>query len=58
LPLRQRQVVYLRYRADLAYEEIAHVLGITPSAARAHGTHAMAALRRNLVIDVEDLVMR
>jgi RNA polymerase sigma factor (sigma-70 family) len=48
LPMRQRQVVYLRYRADLAFEEIAAILGITSSAARSHGTQAMQALRRQL----------
>lgn len=48
LPLRQRQVLYLRYRSDLAYEEIGAILGITASAARSHGTQALAALRRRL----------
>jgi RNA polymerase sigma-70 factor (ECF subfamily) len=48
LPLRQRQVVYLRYRSDLDYEEIAQALGITSSAARSHATQAMATLRTRL----------
>lgn len=48
LPLRQRQVVYLRYRSDLEFEEIGHTLGITASAARSHATKAMATLRRRL----------
>lgn len=48
LSLRQRQVLYLRYRSDLEYEEIAHALGITSSAARSHATQAMAALRTRL----------
>jgi RNA polymerase sigma factor (sigma-70 family) len=48
LPRRQRQVVYLRYRSDLEFEEIGHVLGITSSAARSHATQAMATLRRRL----------
>ena len=48
LPSRQRQVVYLRYRADLSFEEIAAVLGITSSAARSHATQAMARLRSGL----------
>jgi RNA polymerase sigma-70 factor (ECF subfamily) len=48
LPLRQRQVVYLRYRSDLEFEEIGHALGITSSAARSHATQAMAALRTRL----------
>ena len=48
LPLRQRQVLYLRYRADLPFEEIARVIGITASAARSHATQAMATLRDRL----------
>jgi len=48
LPLRQRQVVYLRYRSDLDFEEIGQALGITSSAARSHATQAMATLRIRL----------
>lgn len=48
LPLRQRQVVYLRYRSDLEYEEIGQALGITSSAARSHATQAMVSLRTRL----------
>ena len=48
LPERQRQVLYFRYRADLPFEEIGPILGITPSAARSHATQAMATLRRRL----------
>ena len=48
LPLRQRQVVYLRYRSELEYEEIGQALGITSSAARSHATQAMATLRTRL----------
>jgi len=48
LPLRQRQVVYLRYRSELEYEEIGQALGITSSAARSHATQAMASLRTRL----------
>ncbi len=48
LPVRQRQVLYLRYRADLPYEEIGSILGITSSAARSHATQAIATLRRQL----------
>ena len=46
---RQRQVVYLRYQADLAFEEIGAVLGISASAARSHATFALAALRKTLI---------
>ncbi len=45
LPTRQRQVLYLRYRADLQFEEIGFVMGITASAARAHATRAGTTLR-------------
>jgi RNA polymerase sigma factor (sigma-70 family) len=48
LPARQRQVVYLRYRADLSFDTIAAVLGMSPSAARSHSTQAMQALRTRL----------
>ena len=53
LPLRQRQVLYLRFRSDLPYEEIAATLGITASAARSHATQAVATLKRRL--DTEDI---
>jgi RNA polymerase sigma-70 factor (ECF subfamily) len=48
LPLRQRQVMYLRYRVDMTFEEIALVMTITPSGARAHAAKASASLRRSL----------
>ena len=48
LPERQRQVVYLRYRSDLSFEQIGEGLGITASAARSHATQAMARLRERL----------
>jgi RNA polymerase sigma factor (sigma-70 family) len=46
LPPRQREVIYLRYRSDLSFDEIGHVLGITAGAARSHATQAMSSLRR------------
>ena len=48
LPARQRQVLYLRYRGDLTFEQIGLVMGITASAARSHATQATATLRRRL----------
>jgi RNA polymerase sigma factor (sigma-70 family) len=51
LPERQRHVLYLRYRADLSFEQIASVMGITSSAARSHATQALARLRRRLADD-------
>ncbi|MEO6208305.1 MAG: sigma-70 family RNA polymerase sigma factor [Candidatus Limnocylindrales bacterium] len=48
LPERQRNVLYLRYRADLSFDQIGSVMGITASAARSHATQATATLRRRL----------
>ena len=53
LPVRQRQVLYLRYRSDLSFEEIGEVLGITASAGRSHATQALATLRRRLATGEE-----
>jgi RNA polymerase sigma factor (sigma-70 family) len=53
LPTRQRQVLYLRYRSDLSFEEIGEVLGITASAGRSHATQAVATLRRKLATGEE-----
>ncbi len=52
LPARQRAVLYLRYRADLPFDQIGLVLGITPNAARSHSTAALATLRRRLEREV------
>jgi RNA polymerase sigma-70 factor (ECF subfamily) len=49
LPQRQRDVLYLRYRADLPFEIVGRVMGITPSAARSHATQALTRLRDRLV---------
>lgn len=48
LPERQRLAIYLRYRADLPYEEIGAILGIAAPSARSHVSHALAALRVEL----------
>jgi RNA polymerase sigma factor (sigma-70 family) len=48
LPPRQRHVVYLHYAADLPFDEIAHIVGISPSAARTHASRGLATLRRRL----------
>ena len=47
-PTRQRQAIYLRYHADLSFVDVAHVIGITASAARSHATQAVATLREHL----------
>ena len=49
---RQRQVIYLRYQADLAFDEIGAVLGISASAARSHCTFGLSALRKRLKDEV------
>jgi RNA polymerase sigma-70 factor (ECF subfamily) len=46
LPERQRAAVYLRYQADMAFEQIGLAMGITPVAARSHVRTALARLRR------------
>jgi RNA polymerase sigma-70 factor (ECF subfamily) len=48
LPSRQRQVVYLRYKADLPFSEIAAILAISEPAARSHASQAVATLRAHL----------
>jgi RNA polymerase sigma factor (sigma-70 family) len=48
LPPRQRHVLYLRYRADLPFEQVALVLGITPGAARTSSSRALDRLRERL----------
>lgn len=48
LPERQRVAVYLRFRADLPYEEIGAILGISPPSARSHVSRALGALRITL----------
>ena len=45
LPARQRQVLYLRYRADLPFGDIAEILGITAAGARSIATQATDRLR-------------
>jgi RNA polymerase sigma-70 factor (ECF subfamily) len=54
LPLRQRQVMYLRYRADMTFEQIALVMTITPSGARANAAKASASLRHSLGTSLVD----
>ncbi len=46
LPPRQRAVMYLRYRADLSYERIGTVMGITANGARNDASAATATLRK------------
>jgi len=48
LPRRQREVIVLRYYADLDVAEIAATLRITPGAVRATTSRALAALARSV----------
>lgn len=45
LPRRQREVLYLRYKADLPFDAIAAALGITAGGARANAAKALTSLR-------------
>jgi RNA polymerase sigma-70 factor, ECF subfamily len=47
LPERQRLAIYLRYRADLPFDEIAAILGIQPVSARSHVSRALDTLRQS-----------
>jgi RNA polymerase sigma-70 factor (ECF subfamily) len=48
LPPRQRHVLYLHYVADLTFEQIAGVIGISASATRTHASRGIATLRERL----------
>ena len=54
LPTRQRQVLYLRYKADMTFDQLATVIGITASAARAHASFALRRLREVLGTQWQD----
>ena len=51
LPERQRQVLYLRYQADLAFDAIASILGIKASSARSDASRGLATVRGALAKD-------
>jgi RNA polymerase sigma-70 factor (ECF subfamily) len=51
LPPRQRAVLYLRYRADLDYERIGTIMGITANGARNDASAATATLRKRLAVE-------
>jgi RNA polymerase sigma-70 factor, ECF subfamily len=45
LPARERATLYLRYRADLSFEQIGVVMGITPASARTNASRGTERLR-------------
>ncbi|MFN2522937.1 MAG: sigma-70 family RNA polymerase sigma factor, partial [Mycobacteriales bacterium] len=45
LPRRQREVVVLRYYADLSVEQTAYAMGISAGSVKSHTSRAMTALR-------------
>ncbi len=51
LPARQRQVLYLRYKADLTFDEIAVTMGITAGGARAVANKALISLRSRIPME-------
>ena len=52
LPARQRQALYLHYAADLPFDQVAEILGISASAARTHASRGLATLRTDLAQEV------
>ena len=48
LPYRQRQVLVLRYFADLTEAQIAYELGVSPGSVKTHASRGLAALARAL----------
>jgi RNA polymerase sigma-70 factor (ECF subfamily) len=45
LPERERATLYLRYRADLSFEQIGQVMGITTASARTYGSRGVERVR-------------
>jgi len=54
LPKRQREVVALRYLADLPEAEVAAALGCSVGTVKQHASRGLAALRAALTIDATD----
>ncbi len=54
LPIRQREVLALRYYLDLSEAEIAETLGISRGAVKSHASRGSAALRTLLDVHWED----
>jgi RNA polymerase sigma-70 factor (ECF subfamily) len=52
LPLRQRQIIVARYIVGLSQDETAELFGIARGTVSATTTHAIAALRRHMEVDL------
>jgi len=50
LPFRQRQATVLYYLGDLPLPTIAHLMGVTEGAVKAHLAHARKALKRTMEV--------
>ena len=48
LPARERATLYLRYRADLSFEQIGEVMGITTASARTYSSRGTERLRATI----------
>lgn len=48
LPARERATLYLRYRADLSFDQIGEVMGITSASARTYASRGVERLRKLL----------
>ncbi|MGZ8563493.1 MAG: RNA polymerase sigma factor [Candidatus Limnocylindria bacterium] len=53
LPARQRLAIFLRYRADLPFDEVGAILGIAAASARSHVSRALDTLRERLSDEME-----
>ena len=54
LPRRQRDVVILRYVADLPEAEVARALGLAPGTVKSHASRGLAALRTTIDLNPYD----
>ena len=45
LPARERTTLYLRFRADMSFEQVGQVMGITSASARTYSSRGMERLR-------------
>lgn len=54
LPRRQREVVALRYAADLSEQEVAATLGISIGSVKTHASRGLAALRRGARVAIPE----